>query len=37
MIRWLIDRYRCWRYGHVIQEWSIYRYCIRCGHLEVKG
>lgn len=36
MIRWLLDHYLCWRYGHITENaGGAYAYCTRCGHLEI--
>lgn len=38
MIAWLIDLYKCLRYGHVWKEFNCkarpYQICLRCGHVE---
>ena len=35
MLSWLIDVIKCLVQGHCFTEWGNYRYCPRCGHLEV--
>lgn len=35
MLEWLVDRIKCLIQGHCFKEWGSYRYCLRCGHLEV--
>lgn len=35
MLRWIVDAIKCFFRGHCFQECGNYRYCPRCGHLEV--
>ena len=36
MLKWITDKYKCWKHGHIPEEaGGGYKYCVRCGHLEI--
>ena len=37
IVHWFIDHYKCWRYGHIMEDVrGTYLYCERCGYFVLK-